>query len=63
MYIVRLYFFVGKHINIEIKSQRINHEMLKSGSPGRITGNFFSLSLVIIFGLYRLYLCNAKEIN
>lgn len=41
MYIVRLYFFVGKHINIEIKSQRINHKMLKSGSPGRITGNFF----------------------
>lgn len=47
MYIVRLYFFVGKHINIEIKSRRTNHEMLKSDSPGRSTGKiFFSFHLL-----------------
>lgn len=41
----------------------MNHKMLKSGIPGGIIRNFFSFALVIIFGFYRLYLRNVKEIN
>lgn len=37
--------------------------MLKSGNLHGIPGNFFCFSLVIIFGVDRLYLRNVKETN